>query len=150
MSDADKGLQQSARVMKIMGWGLILSLAVAASIYPPGFLWGSHPVNFPRIGPAHPESPFEALHPYVFMIGVLYLAWAILLIRGARDPKANAALFDYGILANLLHGLIMIPQAFFYPNEHAHLWADVPILFAVCVVLWLFHPNRMARKGLST
>jgi hypothetical protein len=66
------------------------------------------------------------------------------MIRGAKDPKANAALFDYGILANLLHGLIMIPQAFIYPHEHAHLWADIPLLFAVCAVLWIWHPNRLA------
>jgi hypothetical protein len=137
-------IQQSAFVMKILGWGLIVGLGLGALLYPPGFLWGSHPAAFPNIGPAHPESPYDALHPYVFMIGVLYLAWAALMIRGAKDPRAAASLFDYGILANLLHGLIMIPQALIYPNEHAHLWADVPILFAVCVVLWYWHPNRIA------
>jgi hypothetical protein len=43
------------------------------------------------------------------MMGGLYLAWAILMIRGAKDPKAAASLFDWGILANLLYGLLMIP-----------------------------------------
>ena len=42
----------------------------------------------------------------------MFFAWGILMIRGAKDPKANAALFDYGILAFALHGLLMIPQAF--------------------------------------
>jgi hypothetical protein len=78
------------------------------------------------------------------MIVALYFAWAILLIRGAKDPKAAASLFDYGILANVLHALLMIPQAFLYPNEHAHLWADVPFLLAVSVILWIYHPNRVA------
>ena len=77
------------------------------------------------------------------MLVALYAAWAILLIRGARDPRANAALFDYGILANLLHGLVMIPQAFFYPNEQAHLWADIPATFVLCAVMWIWHPNRV-------
>ena len=144
MNDTNKGLKRSSLVMRILGWGLIISLALAAFIYPPGFLWGSLPPSFPRIGPPHPESPLNGLHPYVFMIAVLYLAWAILLIRGWRDPKANAALFDWGILANALHALIMIPQALAYPNEHAHLWADVPMLFAVSAVLWIWHPNRIA------
>jgi hypothetical protein len=40
--------------------------------------------------------------------------------------------------------LVMIPQAFIYPNEHAHLWADVPLLFAVSAILWIWHPNRVA------
>jgi len=78
------------------------------------------------------------------MMATLYLAWAILMIRGAKDPKANAALFDFGILANGLHALVIIPQAFIYPNEHAHLWADVPLLLVVSLVLWVFHPSRQS------
>jgi hypothetical protein len=144
MNNTNNGLGQSALVMRLIGWGLIVSLALAAFVYSPGFLWGSLPPWFPQCGPAHPPSPYDALHPYILMIAVLYLAWAILMIRGAKDPKANAALFDYGILANLLHGLIMIPQAFIYPNEHAHLWADIPLLFVVCAILWIWHPNRLA------
>ena len=62
------------------------------------------------------------------MLGALYVAYGILMIRGARDPKANAALFDFGILSSVLHAAVMIPQAFYYPNEHAHMWADIPVL----------------------
>jgi len=100
MNDASKGLQRSALVMKISGLGLIVGLTGGLFLYPPGFLWGSHPTSFPNIGPPHPESPLHALHPY---------------------------LFDFGILSSLLHGSVMFVQAFIYPNEHAHLWADVPI-----------------------
>jgi hypothetical protein len=92
MSGANKGLQQSALVMKILGWGLIAGLTGGLFLYPPGFLWGSHPATFPNIGPPHPESPLNALHPYLFMILSIYVAYGILLIRGAKDPKANAAL----------------------------------------------------------
>jgi hypothetical protein len=144
MSNSNKGLQQSALVMRILGWAMI-GLPLALPLYPPGFLWGSHPVDFPALV-AHPESPLHGLHPYLFMIIVLYLAWGILMVRGAKDPKANAALFDYGILANLLHAVLMIPMAFIYPNEHAHLWADIPVLLGVCVILWIYHPNRLAAE----
>lgn len=146
MNNAKKGLEQSALVMRLLGWVLIIGLALAVFVYSPGFLWGRLPAGFPQIGPAHPESPYDALHPYILMLAVVYLAWAVLMIRGASDPKANAALFDFGILANLLHGLVMIPQAFIYPNEHAHLWADIPLLFAVCAILWIWHPNKVARQ----
>jgi hypothetical protein len=132
--------------MKIMGWGLIIGLSLAFFDYPPGFMWGNHLIEFPRMGPAHSASPYDGLHPYVLMIGALYLAWAILMIRGANHPKANAALFDFGILANLLHGLLMIPQAFIYPKEHAHLWTDVPVLFALSAACWIWHPNRAVIK----
>jgi hypothetical protein len=142
MSNSKRGLQQSALVMKILGWAMI-ALPLALPLYPPGFLWGSHPAEFPAVVP-HPESPLHGLHPYLFMIIVLYVAWGILMVRGAKDPKANAALFDYGILANLFHAVLMIPMAFVYPNELAHLWADIPLLLAVCVILWIYHPNRVA------
>jgi hypothetical protein len=147
MSSMNLGLQKSAIVMKYLGWTLIVGMALAPFVYAPGFVWGLLPANFPLIGPAHPESPYEGLHPYVFMIGALYLGWAILLIRGSKDPKANAALFDWGILANLLHGLLMVPQAFFYPGEYAHLWADVPLLFAVSAICWIWHPNRVSPQS---
>ena len=143
----NKTLQQSALVMKISGWAFTVGLGLAFFVYPPGFLWGSHPPDMPRIGPAHPESPYHGLHPYAFMVAVMFLAWGILMIRGAKDPKANAALFDYGILAFALHGLLMIPQAFIYPNEHAHLWADVPLLLIMSIVLLIYHPNRVAPEA---
>ena len=40
-------------------------------------------------------SPYDGVHPYVLMIVAIYYAWAILMIRGAKDPRANAALFDF-------------------------------------------------------
>lgn len=82
------------------------------------------------------------MHPYLFMLAALYAAWAILMIRGARDPRANAALFDFGILANILHAGVMIIQAFIYRNELAHLWADVPLLLAISLALWVYYPSR--------
>jgi hypothetical protein len=42
MTDTAKSLQQSALVMKILGWGLIAGLTGGLFLYPPGFLWGSH------------------------------------------------------------------------------------------------------------
>jgi hypothetical protein len=69
------------------------------------------------------------------MILSIYVAYGILLIRGAKDPKANVTLFDFGILSSVLHGAVMFVQTFIYPNEHAHLWADVPIAFGAAVIL---------------
>lgn len=140
MENSTEHLRRSALVMKILGWSL-LGLPAMLFIYPPGFVWGEIP---PAIcfGPAHPPSPYDGLHPYLFMLMALYLALGILLIRGARDPQANVGLFDFGILSSVLHALVMIPQAFYYPNEHAHLWADIPALFVITAVLWVWHPNR--------
>ena len=140
MENAATHLRQSSLVMKILGWGL-LGLPAALVIYPPGFVWGEIPLGI-CLGPAHPPSPYDGLHPYLFMIIALYAALGILFIRGARDPRENVGLFDFGILSSVFHALVMIPQSFYYPNEHAHMWADVPLLFAIAVTLWVWHPNR--------
>ena len=147
MSEEDRNLRNAALVMRVVGWGLSVGLIGLLFLYPPGFLWGVEPDSFPHIGPGHPPSPYDGLHPYLFMLGALYVAYGILMIRGARDPRANAALFDFGILSSVLHGLVMIPQAFYYPNEHAHLWADIPALAVITVVLWIWHPNRILRRA---
>lgn len=119
----------------MVGWGTLIALPIAMFVYPPGFLWGTHP-----------ESPYHPpLSPYLFMLGAMYVAWAILMIRGARDPIAHRSIVDYGILANGLHGLVMLVQSFVYPHEHQHLLADVPALFVICAVLWIWHPQRTRR-----
>ena len=150
MNELDPRLRASALVMRLIGWGFILGTPVAALAYAPGFLWGELPPGFPLLGPAHPPSPYNGAHPYLYMLFAVYLAWAILLVRGAKDPKAAASLFDWGILANVLHALLMVWQAFTYPNEHAHMWADIPLLFALSAVMWFWHPNRQVSQSVRS
>ncbi len=144
MNELGPQLRASALVMRLVGWGIIIGGPIAALVYAPGFLWGELPPGFPLYGPQHPPSPLNGAHPYLYMMFSLYVAWAILLIRGAKDPKAAASLFDWGILANAFHGSLMVFQAFTYPNEHAHLWTDIPMLFAISAVMWRWHPLRQS------
>jgi len=132
---AERSLAQSALMMRIVGWLTLLVLPAGFFAFPSGFLWGTH----------H-ESPYEPWSPYLFMLVAMYLAWAALMIRGARDPIAHRDIVDYGILANLLHGLVMLVQAVVYSHELQHLWGDVPVLFVICVVLWHWHPMRVPRR----
>jgi hypothetical protein len=133
-------LAQSTLMMRLVGWGVLLGLLPAFALYPAGFVWGVLPAGFPVICGTHPPSPYDGLHPYLPMLLVVYFAWAILMIRGAKDPLGARSLVDFGVLANLLHAAVMIPLAFLAPNEHAHLWADVPLLLALCAVLWIWRP----------
>lgn len=149
MAELNQNLRASALVMKIVGWGGIVGGPILTFLYAPGFFWGELPEGFPLLGPPHPPSHLHGAHPYLLMIYSLYFAWCILLIRGAKDPKANAALFDWGILANVFHSLLMVVQAFTTPNEHAHLWADVPLLLGLSVVMWYWHPNRVPAEEVA-
>ena len=80
-------LRKSALVMRLVGWILVPGLLLAFVLYSPGFAWGILPEGM-ELGPPHPSSPYDGLHPYVFMLVALYATWSILLVRGARAHVA--------------------------------------------------------------
>lgn len=147
MQTVETNLAASTRVMQIIGWLCMLGLPLFAMAYAPGVLWGSvEPgVCFPQLID-HPPSPYNGLHPYFYMVAAMYVSYGFLMLRGARQPLRNVGLFDYGIAANVLHGAIMVPMAFYYPNEHAHLWFDIPFAFLVAGLLYQWHPDKVAAQ----
>jgi len=130
MLNPENHLKNATRVMRLVGWLCFAGLPLFALLYPPGVLWGE-------------VSPHDGLHPYFYMVAAMYVSYGFLMIIGARKPQRNVALFDYGIAANVLHGGIMIPMAFYYPNEHAHMWFDIPFAFLVAALCYVWHPDRL-------
>ena len=122
----------TATLMRLIGWGLIpVLLAFVMFVYPPGFAWGLHD------GSQH--------HPYLWMMLTLYIAWCYLLVREAKNPRDAGLLFDWGIIANALHGLLMVGQALMmWEHEMAHMWADIPVIFVLVFLLWRYHPRNIA------
>lgn len=39
--------------------------------------------------------------------------------------------------------LVMIPQPFYSPNEHAHRWADIPMALSVVAISWIWPQRRI-------
>ena len=123
-------LASTALVMRIIGWAFVPAVLAMLLLYPHGFAWGIE------------EN--TQYHPYLWMMLTLYISWCYLLIREAKDPANAGLLFDFGIIANTLHALLMIGQAvMMWEHEMPHMWADIPILFVLVVVLWKFHPKRL-------
>ena len=74
------------------------------------------------------------------MLAAVYIVWGIYVWIAARAPMRHRLFIDFTITANLAHAAVMAVQSFTYEGEHAHLWGDVVILFAVFGVLaalWL-------------
>ena len=116
--------------MVVIGVGLVLGLPFAFDLWPGGFRWG------------HPHG-----HPaYERMIIAIYMSLGACLILAARDPLKNAILIDFTILSSILHGAVMTYDAFAMEGEMTHLVGDVPLLFAVAVLLLVYHPRRLARR----
>jgi rhodanese-related sulfurtransferase len=43
----------------------------------------------------------------------------------------------------------MIPMAFYYPNEHAHMWFDIPFAYAIVAAAIIWHPEKLeSRMGM--
>jgi len=94
-------------------------------LWPAGFRW------------AHP-----AMHPaYERMIVAIYFGLGLCLVPTAFDPQRHVMLIDFTILSSLLHGAVMTYDSFAQADEMTHLVGDVPMLFALAVVLIWLHPR---------
>ena len=128
-----RNLQTTAFTMRFLGWGFVpLSLGLNF-IYPHGFGWGI--------------EEGTQWHPYAWMMFSLYIAWCYLLVREAKNPADAGLLFDFGIIGNTLHALVMIVQALmFWEHEMPHMWADIPVLLVIVFILWWYHPKRVSAE----
>ena len=131
----DEDMKIISWLMVALGGSLLVGLPVLFFAFPEGFQWGSHPA-----------SPYDPFSPTVFMLGTMYAALGVVLLRSASDPLKHTSIIDYTILSSLLHGVLMLFQAFFIEHELLHLAGDVPLLLLVALVLTVFHPNRIARR----
>lgn len=134
----DEDMKITSWLMVTLGGGVLIGLPVLFFGFPAGFQWGSHP-----------ESPYDPFSPTVFMLGTMYAALGIVLLRSASDPRKHTSIIDYTICSSLLHGGLMLFQAFFIEHELLHLAGDVPLLLLTALVLAVFHPNRIARRRAS-
>lgn len=127
-------LKVTRYLMLLFGWGMFIGLPALFFIFPAGFQWGSHP-----------ESHYDPLSPYAFMLGAMYIAMALVLIRSAGAPEKHTAIIDYVIYSSVIHGVLMLFQSFFLPHELTHLIGDVPLLFMMAACFWYWHPDRVSR-----
>ncbi len=95
---------------------LIYPLAV---VWPSGWTWESGP-------------PYQT-HLFMMIVGV-YATLGVFLLNAARNPAANLSLIWFTVVSSAVHAAIMAVQSF--SDDHmGHLWADVPALLLVTVVL---------------
>ena len=71
-----------------------------------------------------------AKHIELMLEGV-YFVWGVFMLRAARAPQQHLSFIDFTIWANLVHGLIMVPQSHAIAGFHYKLFTDV----AYCLVL---------------
>jgi len=81
------------------------------------------------------------------MIVAMYYAMAICFLMAAKDPLRHAIIIDYAIISSVLHGTVMAYYALTLHGEMAHMWGDVPFMYALAVGFYIYHPRRLARAA---
>jgi hypothetical protein len=120
--------------------GLILSAICFVILYPnsmwsnqEGWMWNTPQRNV----------PFENMLVSMYIVNGLFLAWA------ARDPIRYLPLIDFTIVANIVHGFVMLNDALKLGLEaNLRPGGDVMGTFIVPVILLLTHPRKFYLDGL--
>jgi hypothetical protein len=82
---------------------------------------------------------------YPLMIVGVYATLGVFLILAARNPLENLSLIWFTVWSSIVHGAIMAFQSLQSPENHGHLWGDVPALFIVAAVLATLTPRASSR-----
>ncbi|QNI36025.1 hypothetical protein [Edaphobacter albus] len=75
------------------------------------------------------------------MLFVIYITWAIFLIKASADPWRNALFFDFTMWANLAHGLLMAIQMAYSHHDAWKMLTDVPWVLALSAGIAWLRPN---------
>jgi hypothetical protein len=87
----------------------------------------------------------EGRSEYLEMILGIYATLGVFLIIAAFNPLQHISLIWFTVWSSVVHGGIMAGQAIIEPRHIGHLWGDVPVLFAVAIVLAVLAPRRHSR-----
>ena len=108
-----------------------LALPILVELLPSMFRWSNPAVN---MADEH-------------MIVSIYYALGICFFIAAKDPLRNAILIDFTIISSILHGTVMAYYALVLEGEMAHMWGDIPFMYAMAIGFYIYHPRRLARAA---
>jgi hypothetical protein len=75
------------------------------------------------------------------MIEAIYVVWAVFLLLAARRPLSHLSFLDFTAWANLVHGLVMVPQALMLKGFTFKLGTDVAYCLVLALGVWLLRPR---------
>jgi len=92
---------------------------------------------FPGIWGWEPHQPeFEQ------MIQGIYVVIGVFMLMAAQAPSEHRLFISFVAWSSAAHGAIMAVQAILDSNERPNFIGDIPALFLVAILLWLFMPKK--------
>jgi hypothetical protein len=108
-------------------------LPTAMRVY--GLCFALAPASFYWIPAAGRWEPFNV--SYERMFTVLFFAWGLCLFWAADAPAENRAIVRFSALQGILHGGVMLYDAFALPGHLTHLAGDVFLHLSAGIILGL-------------
>lgn len=111
----------------IVGLIFVFGLFFLMQLWPSGWRWIPHQYQYEQ------------------MIVGIYATLGVFLIKAAKNPLANLSLIWFTVWSSVVHATIMLLQALYDLSQFHHLFADVPALYLIAIVLALLTPRRAER-----
>lgn len=74
------------------------------------------------------------------MLEAVYLVWGVFMLKAAHKPMAYLSFLGFTLWANLVHGLLMIPQAMMVGMMYK-MGTDIAYCMALAIGLWVLVPK---------
>lgn len=120
----DKNLTYLRWALVITGIACLL-IAPLMHFWPSGWKWDP------------PQHEYEQM-----MVGI-YATLGVFLLYAAKNPLNHLSLIWFTIISSIVHATIMLYQALTESMEYPHLYGDVPALYIIALLLFLFVPKSI-------
>jgi hypothetical protein len=74
------------------------------------------------------------------MLEAVYLTWGVFMLMAARKPLAYLSFLNFTLWANLVHGLLMVPQAIMV-GMMFKMFTDIAYCLFLAAGLWMLVPK---------
>ena len=74
------------------------------------------------------------------MLEAVYLVWGIFMLMAARKPLSYLSFLKFTLWANLVHGLLMVPQAMVVGMMYK-MFTDIAYCLVLAIGLWILMPK---------
>jgi len=74
------------------------------------------------------------------MLEAVYLVWGVFMLIAARKPMAYISFLNFTLWANLVHGLLMVPQAMMV-GMMFKMFTDIAYCLVLALGLWMLVPK---------
>ena len=133
-------MEQSSKLKKLK---LFLNIYGVVSILLFGglFLLTSFDAPIMQEGGALRFMRWDILSKHVeLMLEAVYLVWGVFMLKAAHKPMAYLSFLSFTLWANLVHGLLMIPQAMMVGMMYK-MGTDIAYCIVLAIGLWILMPK---------